>query len=225
MIFDNKLVLHLLNEYNSTNNQDVLVELLDACNPLMEAVVSKYNKDYRDDMLQECRIKALRAFQTFDPTRTKAYSYFSIVFNNVCITWMSKVGSPHYELQDHIKAPVSTMQEIITDVYDRNVERFPSMRLKYIYKATRVICIGLGCGSSVKEIIDAVDLLFNDKNMSTAFVQSTLIYMRLKHENNVGKIHTDTDEYSILTDLKEIVGDELYEWLIILFSGMSIKIP
>src|SRR3972149_5784175 len=92
MLFDCELVTKLVIEWQTTQDNVLLSEILENSRPLVEAIVSTFDREYRDDLIQESMIRVQRAIASFNPRISNLYNYLSVVVRNICITYLKKTG-------------------------------------------------------------------------------------------------------------------------------------
>ena len=230
MIFDVDHVTALVLEWQRTRDEDTLTDLLFESTSLIEAIVSSYDYVYRDDLIQEAYLRIQYALPFFKPEISNLHNYFTTVIRNICNTYISKqCKEPDTELDLQFMGYRETItdNDVLTGLISRNRKRFPSIPVNEIDHMTAYIYYEIIDGSTSRRVITGLSLQFGiDKSMAQLLYQSTIIYLRAIHINQSkpSKI-SESDELSILPDLLEVLGDDVYNRLAIVFSGMSIKLP
>ena len=228
MIFDNTKQTELLISYRESKDNKKLTELMQGCDKLIEVIVSRFDNQYRDDLIQECRLKILLKLDSFNPGKGKLHSFLSTVLNNHCITYIAKnsrVYNPEMELE-HVH---TTSLLAVEDVIAHNLERFSGVNDKEeVEVITRYIFESLidGIYGKSRGIIGYLTETHNlSRSMATVIYNSTIVYMRKKLLNNRDNDVIEPYEFSLLYDFRELVGDVQYELISKLFSGMYLKFP
>lgn len=233
MIFDENYIQSKVTEWREAGRPSHLLEdIIDGSTKLIEVIVSRFDNRYREDLIQECKLKLITVLDRIDPERGKMHSFLTSVFNNHCISYITR-DTKTLELDGlNIEAGICEEVKVSIDILSllliRNRERFPSIPVtvvddvtKYIYDATIHTVYGKSRG-----IMQGIVKYGLSRTVATALYHSTLYYMRLlliKKCKNM-KVQNPA-ELSILKDFKEIVGPTAYKTLSTLFSGMYIKFP
>lgn len=231
MIFDCGLVTELVLKWQDEKDTATLGEILERTRPLIEAIVSTFDPDFRDDLIQESFVRVHYSLDSFDrEISNNLYSFFVTVIRNVCITYMSKQGRDIPSDLDfivEIEQPDIRLQDIMSDTITRNRVRFPSIPVSEMDDITEIIVIALSYGDRkpsylVPELMAAFDIT---RPVATAIYHSTLIYLRWKYRLNMSKcMETVTDEFSVNRDLEELIGHDTFSKIAYMFSGMYIHI-
>jgi len=125
--------------------------------------------------------------------------------------------------------PVSNIlnSEIVEDVICRNRERFPSLPPEVIDDITEYIMIRLS-GNTGKRRGLVAEIMKNfciSRNVATVVYHSTIIYLRGKYDRSAVNGNTAPNEFSLIPDLCEELGDVAVDRLRLLFSGLCVRIP
>jgi len=232
MIFDAEDVKVLVVEWQRTSSSAVLEAICDKSNRLIEVVVSCYDPIFRDDMIQECRLRLISgALQGYD----KAYSlhtYLTTVFHNVCKTYMKKqyrISNLYedYDILEEIVISDTTKGDIIDGAICRNRERFPSLPADVIDDLTEYIVIRLAGNVGKKRgvVAELMKNFYVSRNIATIVYHSTIIYLRKEYDGNLKNTNNKFDEFSLVPDLCDTIGESAVRRLILLFSGMCVRLP
>src|SRR4030042_2961061 len=90
MIFDADAVKKSVVEWQRTKSDAAIEGIYEGTTKLIEAIVSYYDPIFRDDMIQECRLKLITgALQGYDSSYS-LHTYLTTVFHNCCKTYMKK---------------------------------------------------------------------------------------------------------------------------------------
>jgi len=229
MVFDCELVTKLVIEWQTTQDNVLLSEILENSRPLVEAIVSTFDREYRDDLIQESMIRVQRAIASFNPRISNLYNYLSVVVRNICITYLKKIGKDivsdfdeydtFYEHIDDVEHNESILEELI----QRNRIRFSSIPVEYIDNITEFIYHSLSAGGNSGAISDIMKQFDVERSVASVVYRSTVIYLRSKYMSYAsGDICTD--ELSLMRDLEELLGHELYAKIALMFHGTYIRI-
>lgn len=205
--------------------------------PLAEVMASKFSNDseYRHDLIQECLLRGQKALQSYDPELANPHKYFTSVFYNRCVTCIQMWNKVPL-MPDFIESAVQQAYEAhdlaikpLIGLLERNRTRFPSIDANLLDDLTRFmysyIITGLLPGKSKGLIKTATTMFDVDRRTVMAVYNSSLVWLRMSNLENAYYGFNEPDELSILYDLRNIMGDEAYELLVTLFSGISLKIP
>lgn len=241
MIYDAKQVEQYIALYQQ-GNVDVLDQILEGTQALIEVIVSRYNSVYRDDMIQECRIKLIKALKYYNPQLASSHSYFTSIFINVCNDFSNTLRR-----QDQIEAELQLDFSMHGGLYqasdsfqhdyllqrllERNRQRFPSYDTNVVDEASRHIfyCIIDGTYGKSRGAITELTQLFPVLTRSQAITlyHSSLAFFRYcyRQEANAQVAECPLDEDTLLPDLREVLGERAFAMVSKVFSGMYIKIP
>jgi len=232
MIFDADVVRTLVVDWQRTKSCAVLERIYDGTNKLIEAIVSYYDPIYRDDMIQECRLKLISgALQGYDSAYS-LHTYLTTVFHNCCRTYMKKqyrisnLLDEDAEPLERVSSDSVSCSDMIEDAICRNRDRFPSIPTEVVDDMTEYIITRLSGNIGKKRGLVA-ELMANfcmSRHVATTVYHSTIIYLRGKYDNGA-KISKDCSEFSLMPDLREELGDGAVQRLIIMFSGVCIRVP
>lgn len=232
MIFDAEVVKLLVVEWQRTKSDAVLERIYGETNKLIEAIVSYYDPLFRDDMIQECRLKLITgALQGYD-SGYSLHAYLTAVLHNCCRTYMKKQYRisnlfEDFELVESKPPEAPSNAEIMEEVICRNRDRFPSLPSEVIDDITEYIMTKLS-GSVCKKrgIVAEIMAHFRiSRHVATTVYHSTIIYLRGKYSDCSNNISKDTHEFSLIPDLEEELGEIAVERLTVMFSGLCIRIP
>jgi len=232
MIFDAENVKKSVIEWQCTKSVTVLERIYVGTNKLIEVIVSSYDPLFRDDMIQECRLKLITgALQGYD-SGYSLHNYLTTVFHNCCRTYMKKQYKisnlfEDFEVVEHIPIIISNDTEIMDDAICRNRSRFPSLPVEVIDDVTEYVLIRLAGDMGKKRgIVAEIMENFNiSRHIATVIYHSIMIYIRGKYDANVMDIPKELNEFSLLPDLREELGDAAVQRLLLVFSGLCIRIP
>lgn len=230
-IFDPDLVRRLVKQHQ-TGDKEIASAILDACTPLVNYTVRNCNPIDADDMRQEALIKILKSIDHFDIDKADVHTYFSRVIRNSCITYYHKneKGADDCDLDDEsMIGEVYDMShkpdELLEDLICRNKKRFPSMNPELMNTITEAIYLsiydGLERGRTVVRQISKTYEIPRENVLS--IYGSSIIYLRQKFPENFDK-EIIQEEFSLLPELKEVLGDDNFVNLINTFSGIIIHI-
>jgi RNA polymerase sigma factor (sigma-70 family) len=230
-IFEPDVVRNLVVKYQA-GDKDVATDILEACTPLTNYTVRNYNPIDPDDMRQEALIKILKSIDHFDIEKADVHTYFSRVIRNACITYFHKneKGADDCDLDDESMITEAydmsvKSDELLEELMTRNKKRFPSLKSEVMDAITEAIYLsiydGLERGRTVVRQISKTYEIPRDKVLS--IYGSSIIYLRQKFPESFDK-DIVSDEFSLLPELKEVLGDENFVNLINTFSGIIIHV-
>jgi hypothetical protein len=232
MIFPSNDVASLIRQWRISRDSELLGRILHLSTPLIEVIVSRYDYEHRNDMIQECHAKLIHALEHYDPAiGSNLHAYLTSVFSNTCNTYynkhvrhlmlsgVSENGSSHDRYEE---------ESILVEVIEHNRKRFPSLPTSIIDEATISIydMLTSGDGKKQKAIISTI-MNHHDmpKGVVLAVYNSTIVFLRIKMEGFAVKCVRKPSEFSILADLKLLLGDEAYRRFCTVFSGMYFRVP
>ena len=133
-IVDNDKLCFLLTEYSTSHDEDIFADIIESLTPLINFMISMYNPPDPDDMRQEVHIKIFKSSDKYDESKGSPHTFYSRVIRNACISTYHK-DSKHddlYELDDECSGGSDIIDrnvnyDILLEVIQRNIERFPSL--------------------------------------------------------------------------------------------------
>jgi RNA polymerase sigma factor (sigma-70 family) len=230
-IFDTNAVLDLVNSYNKTKSDETAELILELCNPLMVYIINIYNTVDNDDVLQEVSIKLLASLKSYNGDKGSVHTYFSRVIRNCCITYYHKhiAKETHYDLDDEtINFGVYINENVILQgLMKRNKVRFPSVEC--IDEITEIVYASINEGldkgrTLVREISNKYGL---SRDNSLVIYSSSLVYLRMllyNDCNNNNNYDYLLDEFSLSGEIREVLGDEIFNKLINIFYGLIVHL-
>ncbi|KKN62940.1 hypothetical protein LCGC14_0506500 [marine sediment metagenome] len=234
MIFDCDYVTELAGEWLFSKDNDILEEIIEESINLAEVIASKYPREYKDDMVQECLIKIPAALGNFNPDIAILHFYLSSVFSNCCNTYISKENREYRlaavleQVFEPVKLDFDYEDDIIKNLIIRNRERFPTIPVDILDDATIYVfdCIIDGVyGKARGAIANMMRMYSLKRNIATVLYHSTLIHIRTMYEGYSKITDNEPDEFSLLPELREVLGEEAYGRITILFSGLYFRVP
>ena len=235
VIFNHDAFLTAFTNYGC-GSADALDDMVILLTPLAEVIASSFSNDeeYRQDLIQECLLRAVIAIPSYNRDVAKPHSYFTSVFRNICITYISRqTKHPLVDIavlnmerySSNLMSDVTVLQELI----ERNRKRFPSIdcdmldRLSvHIYK---YINLGSKPGNSNGVIKSAMAEFDVPRRMATVIYHSTLVWLRSHYIDYAYYGYKSPKEMTVLYDVYELLGEEMYEFISTVFAGLSIKLP
>jgi hypothetical protein len=234
-IFDRTLVAALTLEWQSNSDVTLLAKIMEECKHLVEALVSCYDSNMRDDLIQESYIRIQYALKYYNPkVSDNIHNYLTTVIKNACASWMSKQMhdaniTDDLDCMDELSLPTQNSimddEELLSELIEHNRCRFPSIDVCDIDDMTSSIYHGIkDSGNKYRYIVAKTrQELKYDINIVGTIYNSTLAYMRQKYIRTVGVVDC-SGEFNLLPDLKDVLGDAAYQRLVTVFNGMTIKI-
>ena len=233
MIFDCDTVSQLVLEFQRNPDEEVLADILEKSRRLVEAIVSSYDSTFRDDLIQESYLKIQNAIQFFNPNISSLHNYFTTIIRNCCITFSKKNTKElvvdfgeEFILIGEDSCDDTDYHETLHELVVRNRTRFPSILCDDIDEMTEHIFFMLQDRAKSNHVISSIVEIFDvPRSVASTIYHSTLIYLRGKYRDfaDINMIR-NPDEFSVANDLKELIGDNAYSRISILFSGMCIRI-
>jgi hypothetical protein len=215
MIFPCIEVTALVLDWQQTRSQEVLVRILEKTNALIEAVVSGYNPVDRDDMIQEVRARIIYALPHFDHNISNLYNYFAAVIHNCCVTY--NIRAWKHDCEDIDSRIYDTSEdkydesEILEDLVVRNRVRFPSIDVLCIDKSSKLVHDGLINSESSRTIINRiVEECVVERKIAAVIYQSSVVYLRARYSSYAEPSDPEAGEFSIMLDIRELVGVDNY---------------
>jgi hypothetical protein len=239
MIFNEEKVRALVIAWQDSQDDDLMGQILHETRGLIEVIVSSYNSVYRDDMIQEACIKVMIVLSSYSPERGKLHSFLTSVIRNECSSYMQHVSRNLNITDDMIESGIIESSEIIEytegnadliqELIIRNRNRFPSLPTTIVDPATEFIFNSIRdgvIGKSRGTISKVMDDFSINRNAATVLYHSTLVFLRLSMLNSgVDKKSPKFNEFTLLKDFQDIVGESNCQEITTLFSGMYIKFP
>lgn len=234
MIFDCEHVTLLVEEWKSSRDILLLDNILAKSNSLIEAIVSTFNPEYRDDLIQEARAKVIYALPFFDDNISNLHTFLTTVIKNICISYTQKqykrdaVLDIDIDYLDNLipKDSVIELDISLDELIARNRKRFPSIPVDTIDSMSEHIYYGLSYGEKYYSIITTIS---NDvgcsKGISKIVLYSTMMYMRARLVEHAVVNNSDNVEMTLLPDIKEIFGSDAYHKFSAVMAGMYIRFP
>lgn len=220
-------------KWQKTHDKSLLADILDGCRRLVEAIASAFDYTMRDDLIQESFVKIQYALPFFDPNISNLHTYLTTVIRRCCLTYVYKYSMEDSVDLDLLPHPVSVLEEndayIVDALIEHNRERFPSIpadaldeATEYIYYAIRDKIKGKSRGA-VAHLMGEFDF---HRRVATVLYHTSLVFLRRLYIDKFSYIMGENAiEFSLLPELKETVGEEVYNAMLVLFSGMYIKVP
>lgn len=231
MIFDCDEVTTLVLEWQRTKERVTMDRILELSMRLIEALVSQYDPTQREDLIHQAVLRVMYASQYYLPNVGNLHNYFTTVIKNACVTYLQKqVREPTIDLE-LITASVTdksyTDDDTLQDLMVRNRKRFPSIPACELDDISELIYYHLvdGEGKAKGLVVMLMEQYNLQRPIATCVYHSSLIYLRSRFKTFAMKATDDPDEFSILPDLEEVVGPQAYSNILLMLSGMYIKIP
>jgi DNA-directed RNA polymerase specialized sigma24 family protein len=232
MIFNNSLVTELVLRWQNTRDPKILDYIIKESTPLVEAIISSYDYSHREDLIQESLLRIQYAIQFFDPDISNLHNYLTTVIRNISASFLSKQSKePEINIDDVSWGWIDDRQldneDILSDLIERNRQRFPSIPVNVIDEVTEHIYQELVQNSASRKVVADVSTVFNlPKPVATTIHQSTLIWLRSKYSSYAKlKPLKLNEELTTLPDLCDLIGKVAYERVMISLSGMTLRIP
>lgn len=231
LIFDNAAVTKLVMDWQLDRDPDKLAEIVQKSMALIEALVSAYNSEFRDDLIQESVTKVIYAIRVFDPNMATLHTFLTTVIKNVCISWLSKYDKMYIDIDDveilgKSDPSDADMKCMISDLKAFSRERFPSLQVEEIDAIIDMLVKHLQNGVQRNKSLSMIaDVIGIDRALITTISAASIIYLRLYYGYGKATQIIQRDEFSLLPELRSLVGDDIYQRILVAFSGFTIKIP
>jgi len=238
MIFENDEVTRLVIEWQNTHDPTIMCAILDKSNSLIEVMASKHDQLYRDDLIQESRLKLQYACDFFEADISTLHNFFTTVIHNICTTFVVKqereyliddranedyTDSGYSELPDiSVKSDDSDLLSELT-LYMRR--RFISLPSSILDDCAEIIYNGLCNGDTSRSILAEITAITLSRSMATIVYNVAIIYMRWKNISCAAVSIDNINEFTLLNELKLMVGEVHYSRLLVAFAGMTIRFP
>jgi len=230
MIFDNDVVTGLVLEWKHTGDKDALAQILDGSLHLVEAIVSGFDYEHRDDLIQESLLKIQHAIKYYDPNVSSLHNYLTTVIRNICITYLSKQSKEpnipiDIEFVGDTSRPDVMDDNVLGSMIQRNRERFPSIPVRVIDEMTEYIYYSLITRGMNKKTVGRLCEEFDcNRTLAGIIYYSTLIYLRTTYIG-YAKIGEIDEEFSLIPDLRDLIGKSATNRIMLAFSGIVIRVP
>lgn len=238
MIFESQQITALVKQWQATKSPAILEKIVEGCIPLAEVIACQFSDDYnyRDDLIQECVARLAFALPHYDPELADLHKYLTSVFRNRCISYVTTVQKQDKladEIIEHGVELVTYPREssnILQELVVRNRLRFPSIDVMTCDGLTSHVYEYLLDGSQpgfgqgvIKEAMAKFKHL--TRHQILIFYHSTLAYLRMTYEDFAILDCSDPDEFSLMADVMDVLGEEAYDRLMLVFAGMNLKVP
>lgn len=132
-----------------------------------------------------------------------------------------------HEIAEQPCVPYILDDDIIDDVICRNRKRFPSLPSEVIDDITEYIMTRLSgnIGKRRGLVAEIMKNFYVSRHVATVVYHSTMVYLRGNYGGNVHNRDEAINEFSLLPDLCDELGEVAVNRLILLFSGLCVRIP
>lgn len=234
MIFDNDKITDLTEQWKKTHSRKILDEIIKESEPLIGVIISRFDSSYREELNQECKTIIIERLDRFDKNRGRLHAWLTSVLMNHCIIYVTRsartlnLDDMEITVTEEDKPPTE-LPNSIGEVVARNRKRFSSLPCTMIDEITRYICLSAmftvyGKSRGVIRYITNKHKI--SRTVATVIYHSTVLYMRQLYLEccNFDKV-TEPEELSLLYDMKDLLGEDLYKKISTLFSGTYVKFP
>lgn len=241
-IFDCDYVTGLLLQWQASKSPELEAQILEGCTNLIEALVSKYGAQYRDELIQEAYIRILYACNYYNVNTASLHSYLTSVIRNTCLTFLSKQpkdllieditssDEDDEECSDYTDAILMAEcsngnTDLLTELIERNRVRFPSVPTTDIDDLSEHIYYALKTNGTYPKELPRI--LAANTCIPVATIRlicsSSIIWMRSVNISNAAINPKEATEFTLLKDLQDIVDPNTYKLIRIAFSGMTLR--
>lgn len=235
MVFDNDYVTQDVVRWQIRHNPKRLDRILENTRGLIEAIVSSYDSSLREDMIQACYVKLIRACDLFNPNKgTTLHTYFTTVIHNSCRSVL-KTENKHLELfneddeEEEIEDDKPSYEVEMEHIIAYCRKRFPLIDVNLLDSAIILLMNHISvygmkqarqhCHRISRQInidIRQLDLLYKVIIILLRYNHIEDVLFKLDSEGNVNTI-------PLMPELKYIFGDMNASILTIVFDGMNIR--
>lgn len=240
MIFDGDDVTKLVLEWQDTHDHNTMDTILSKSQHLIEAIVSKHDSVYREDLIQESMLRLQYACEFYDPRISSLHNFFTTVIHNISSTYVIK-QEREYLLDDTSTDDDDDLVEIVdTQAHTERIElssdmltelicylrkRFPSIPASILDDCAETVYYGLRNTESYRNIITDLNKLTLSRSISVILYNVVVVYLRWQNISCAVIDLDDIPELSLLHELRLITGDDVYSKIIVAFAGMAIRFP
>lgn len=232
MIFDCKKITTLVLEYQQTQKDETLEEILLGSTKLVESIVSKYDYRLREDLIQEAYYKLQKAIKSFNPSVSNLHNFFTTVIINCCNTHTKKAGRGYIanEIQDvdlctNIVYDYADDGSLLLELKIHNRKRFPSISTNTIDSISSFLLSSIRTSESSRKILEYITTRYKlSRKQASIVYYSTLIYLRSYFKNFVEVGNSSYNEFTLQPDMKEFLGEDLYDRYVVVFGGINVKV-
>jgi hypothetical protein len=249
LIFDNARVTELVLDWQQSENPAIMARIVELSQYLVEAIVSIYDPNDREDLIQEALMKIQHSSRYFNPGVSTLHNYFTTVIHNICRTYSTKesrvillddFAKPSEDsdevdsLEDGLEDCQSTLafdklceDAILVDLTHYNRQRFPSIPCIILDEVSELIYSSLCREQRSRDAITQIAQLASiPVPIMTIIYNSSLIFLRNLHLSNASlDDYSDGGEFTLLRDLRTVLGEVDYKRVRAIFAGMMIKLP
>lgn len=233
-IYDSDEVIRLLILHRQSKTS-YMKELIELHVSLAEVIASKFPAQHRDDLIQEMLKQVPYILGKFDISR-HPHKYMTTAFTNTCRSYVSskrlqrEVPLEYEDKEEEIQDIVHEKTHLIALAIEHNRKRFPSLPVDKIDKATSV-CISMMYGETEKQrgVIKAISTKCKlNRHEATIVYYVTIIFLRKLYEKTTPLeliIDEKEIEFTLLPEVRDTIGEQLFEDMLVTFAGFSIKVP
>lgn len=245
LFFNEETVFNLVLEYQKTRDIKVWQRIVIETIPLIDTIIRNYHfqqYDEVDALRAECAIKLSKVLLKFDPARGRCFSHFSVSFKHFLISYAQKVRNKtkrvtcvENEILEQAEAKTYVPEDISQDFKDRLYEtetRFleasHSDALKYLVNYFLLEGFGTSKTKLCHTLVTMYDLT---QDHAYLLYDYTLIKMRSVLYDFYTPHYSDLEilrlskRWSLLPELAEMIGGDLFLKLSHVFGGITLTFP
>lgn len=230
MIFDQQVCTPLVMIWQQSRDPQILDRIMVGVKGLVEAIVTGYDPLYRDDLIQESYAKILYAIEYYDPKRANLHTFLTTVIKNICYSYINKeykLARQEVTVELDFQLPYEDKysdDDVLTSMMIRNRKRFPSIDVDTIDELTQFAYFSLEEGMKHRSIIIFMHKISTlPMEIVTIIFRSSVLYLRSRNMLAADMSTNGVNEFSILADIKEIIGNDAFSKLSTLCYGMNVK--
>lgn len=243
MIFDNNKIACLVAAWQIDQDCTTMEEILRGSMSLIEAIVSSYNSVDRDDLIQEACARIQNACKYYNPKVATLHNYFTTVIHNICRTYSDKQDklilygdfakeSDIDDGEDYIEETLLQMpvlppkSDLLDELIIHNRKRFPSLPAVVLDDISEYIYFALQYTPDTSRAMSTqIETKYSvSRAIAIIICQSSFVFLRNMNltcaEFNPGSL----SEFSLIVDLMDVLDSQTFKQVMIVFSGMSLRI-
>ena len=230
MIFDNEFVTKDVVRWQIKHNPKRMNRIMENTRPLIEAIVSSYDPMFRDDMIQACYIKLMRACDLFNVSKgTPLHTYFTTVIHNCCRTVLKSEGR-HLEIfdldeyEEEIDDEKPSLEVELESIVIYCRERFPFLDT-IILESLITSIVEYITNHGLKSYKQYCNILSDEYTIDIKTIELiykiVIILLRYNHIEDV--LFNVAPTMPFTPELQYIFGDTTTSMLSIIFDGIPIR--
>lgn len=228
MIFNGQKVTAMVMQWQQTRDIKLLERILEDSKSLIEAIITGYGAHNRDDLIQDAIVKIIFSLPYYSYNHGSLHNYMTTVIRNSSATVYNKEA--HHDCDELELAMLGANQnipeeDILQDLIVFARVRFPSLPVHLVDNMVEYIYTALQYDGKGRGIVSSMVTEYNiHRNIAYVVYNSLLIYLRSKYVDFCDDSE-EPGEFSILSDMKTVLGEAEYNKIAIIFASMYLKFP